>query len=160
MLTELLLLPALYLVVADVDRLIVETSPAIVSVVPLDENRKLLRLPDLDFPMRVVARCSSGGTPESISISIADTRVSFSREALSEDNVLETSIRVASRQTAPVAVEGFCSSVAAPSEPLLLNTALTAQVSLRCVRDNGQSIAFRARALDVFVNCAPEATAD
>jgi hypothetical protein len=160
MLTQLLLLPALYLVVADVDRLIIETSPAIASVMPLDGDRKLLRLPDLEFPVRVVARCGSGRTPESISISIADTRVSFGREVLSDDAVLETSVLVSSRQMAPVAVEGFCTSVSGPSESLLLSTALTAQISLLCVRDDDQSIAFRARTLDVLVNCAQEAQPD
>jgi hypothetical protein len=160
MLTELLLLPVLYLVVADVDRLIVETSPAVASVVPLDGNRKLLRLPDLEFPVRVVARCGSGRMPEGISISIADTRVSFDREALSDDAVLETSVHVSSRQVAPVAVDGFCSSAGRPSEPLLLPTALTAQFSLRCVSDDEQSIAFRARTLDVLVHCALEAQPD
>lgn len=160
MLTQLLLLPALYLVVADVDRLIIETSPATASVVPLDGDRKLLRLPDLEFPVRVVARCSAGRTPESISISIADTRVSFGREALSDDAVLETSVRVSARQMAPVAVDGFCTSESGSSEPLLLSTALTAQISLRCVRDDEQSIAFRARTLDVLVNCARETQPD
>jgi hypothetical protein len=43
---------------------------------------------------------------------------------------------------------------------VLLPTALTAQVSLRCIRDEEQSIAFRALALDVLVNCKPETGED
>ena len=157
MLTEILLLPAFYFVVADIDRLIVRTDPAVTSVVSLSTKRKLLRLPDLEFPVRIVARCGSGREPESISISIADTRVSFGRDAMSADAVLETSISVSSRQVAPIAVDGFCSAGNNPSKPLLLPTALTLQISLRCVRDDRQSIAFRARALDVLVNCKQEA---
>jgi hypothetical protein len=160
MLTELFLLPALYFVVADVDRLIVQTQPAVTSVVSLDGNRELLRLPDLEFPVRITARCSSGRTAESISISIADTRVSFDREALSDDAVLETSVQVSSSQMAPVVVDGFCSSGAGSPDPLLLSTVLTAQISLRCVSDVEQSIAFRARTLDVLVHCAQEAPPD
>ena len=157
MLTKILLLPAFYFVVADIDRLIVRTDPAVTSVVSLSTKRKLLRLPDLEFPVRIVARCGSGREPESISISIADTRVSFGRDAMSADAVLETSISVSSRQVAPIAVDGFCSAGNNPSKPLLLPTALTLQISLRCVRDDRQSIAFRARALDVLVNCKQEA---
>ena len=160
MLTELFLLPALYFVVADVDRLIVETSAAVTSVVSLDGDRKLLRLPDLEFPVRIVARCRAGRTPGRISISIADTRVSFDREALSDDAVLETSVQVSSSQMAPVAVDGFCSSRAGSPDPLLLSTALTAQISLRCVSDTEQSIAFRAQTLDVLVHCARETRPD
>lgn len=156
MLTEFLLLPALYFVVADIDRLIVRTDPAVASVISLPTKRELLRLPDIEFPLRVVARCAAGREPESISISIADTRISFGRDAMSADTVLETSISVSSRQVAPIAVDGFCSAGNNPSKPLLLATALTAQISLRCVRDDQHSIAFRAQTLDVLVNCEPE----
>jgi hypothetical protein len=160
MLTEILLLPAVYFVLADIDRLIVETGPAIASVVSRDTERELLRLPDLEFPVRIVARCGSGREPETVSISIADTRVSFDRETLSANGVLETSISVSSRQIAPIAVNGFCSSETARSESLLLPTALIAQVSLRCIRDETRSIAFRAQALDVLVNCEQKDQSD
>lgn len=155
MLIELFLIPAYYFVPADVDRLIVETQPAHVSVASHDAQRDHLRLPDLDFPVRIVARCGSGRKPEILSISIADTRVSFDGESLS-DGVLDTSIIVPSRQIAPIAVDGFCNSADTPSQPLLLATALTAQVSLRCVREQQRTIVFRARALDVLVSCEPE----
>jgi hypothetical protein len=160
MLTEIFLLPAFYFVVADVDRLVIRTDPAVATVISLAGKRSLLRLPDLDFPVRIVARCGSGREPESISISIADTRASFGREALSVNGVLETSISVSSRQVAPIAVDGFCSAGNNPSKPLLLPTALTAQFALRCVRDGQQSIAFRARTLDVLVNCEQETPTD
>ena len=160
MLAEIFLLPVFYFVVADVDRLIVRTDPAIVSVTPIEDERKLLTLPDLAFPVRVVARCGSGREPESISISVADTRVSFDRESLSAGTALETSISVSSRQVAPVAVEGFCSAGDDLGDALLLATALTAQVSLRCVRNEERSIAFRARALDVLVNCETKGRED
>ena len=97
MLIDVFLLPAFYFVPADVDRLIVRTDPAVVSVTPVADKRELLELPDLEFQVRVVARCGSGRTPDSISISIADTRVSFGRDSLSEDAVLETSIGVTAR---------------------------------------------------------------
>ena len=160
MLTQILLLPALYFVVADVDRLIVRTDPAVTSVRSTTASRNLLRLPDLEFPVRVVARCGSGRVPRTISISIADTRVSFGDEALSADSVLETSVSVSSRQIAPVSVDGFCSAGNRQPEALLLPTALIAQFSLRCVRDEEQSIAFRAQTLDVLVNCEQERQPD
>lgn len=156
MLTDIFLLPVFYFVPADVDRLIVQTDPAIVSISPVAEERNLLSLPELEFPVRVIARCRSNWKPDSISISIADTRVNFDREALPADAVIEVSIGVSSRQVAPVAVDGFCGAGNRQANQLLLPTALTAQVSLRCIRGDEQSIAFRARALDVLVNCETE----
>jgi hypothetical protein len=173
MLTQIILLPVLYFIVADVDRLLVHAEPAVASISPQPGGRKFIRLPDLEFPLHINAYCGAGRTPESISVSIADSNKTISGEDLggedlggedpaSEDSgskdlpvsvSLDTSVRIASRQIAPIAIRGFCVTGNEAPRSLLVATALTAQFSLRCVRDDKHTIVFRARALDVVLNC-------
>ena len=153
MLTQLLLLPVYYFIVADVDRLFVHTEPAVASIAPHPGSRRLIRLPELEFPLRISARCGAGRAPESISISIADTRKTISGEDLPAAATLETSVRIAARQIAPIAVREFCVAESTTQHSLLVATALTAHVSLRCVKDDESTIVFRAKALDVFLDC-------
>jgi len=153
MLTQIILLPVYYFIVADVDRLFVHTEPAVASITPHPGSRKLIRLPELEFPLRISAQCAAGRTPESISISVADTHRTFSGEILPVSATLDTSVRIPPRQIAPIAIRDFCITASESRPSLLVTTALTAQISLRCVKDDERSIAFRAEALDVVLNC-------
>lgn len=153
MLTQIILLPVYYFVIADVDRLIVHTEPAVASITPHSGGRKLIRLPELEFPLRISAQCGAGRRPESISISIADTHRTFSGEDLPISATLETSVRISPRQIAPIATRDFCVTASETRLSMLVTTALTAQISLRCVKNDERSIAFRAKALDVVLNC-------
>jgi hypothetical protein len=153
MLTHFFLLPAYYFVVADVDRLIVTSEPAVASISHQSGSRNLIRLPELEFPLRISAQCGTGRVPESVSISIADTGTTISGEDLPVAAALETSVRVASGQIAPIAIQGFCVADTVSDRELLVATALTAQVSLRCASDDEQTIVFRAQALDVLLSC-------
>ena len=78
MLTNIFLLPVFYFIVADIDRLIVESEAAMAAISLQDNGRRLIRLPELDFPMRIDAHCGRGGIAESLSISVADTRTTVS----------------------------------------------------------------------------------
>jgi hypothetical protein len=80
MLTQIILLPVLYFIVADVDRLLVHAEPAVASISPQPGGRKFIRLPDLEFPLHINAYCGAGRTPESISVSIADSNKTISGE--------------------------------------------------------------------------------
>jgi len=153
MLTQFILLPVYYFIVADVDRLVVHVDSAVASITPHSGSRKLVRLPELEFPMRISAQCAAGRTPESISISIADTHRTFSGEDLPVSATLETSVRISSRQIAPIALRDFCVAASETRHSLLVTTALTAQISLRCAKGDERSVAFRAEALDVVLNC-------
>ena len=163
MLTQIILLPVLYFIVADVDRLLVHAEPAVASISPQPGGRKFIRLPDLEFPLHIKASCG-----ESISVSIADSRKTISSEDFGGEDPggedpgsqdlpvavsLDTSVRIASRQIAPIAIRGFCVTGNEAPRSLLVTTALTAQFSLRCVRNDKHTIVFRARALDVVLNC-------
>ena len=153
MLTQFILLPVYYFIVADVDRLFVHTEPAVASITPHPGSRKLIRLPALEFPLRISAQCGAGRTPESISISVADTHKTFSGEDLPDSATFETSVQISPRQIAPIALREFCVTASESRHSLLVTTALTAQISLRCVKNDERRIAFRAKALDVVLKC-------
>ena len=156
MLTHIFLAPVLYFIVADLDRLAVEADPAVASVARLGDGRQLVRLPELVFPLRISAHCGRGGELRSISVSVADTRKTISGEELSTREPLRTSVTVSPRQIAPLALQGFCDADGAAGQSMLLATALTAQVSMRCERNDEQSILFDARPLDVRLICEVE----
>ena len=153
MLTHIFLVPVLYFVIADVDRLAVEADPAVASISRLQGGRQLVRLPELVFNLRIDAHCGHGGEAQSISVSVADTRKTISGDELADRGMLHTSVTVSPRQIAPLAVQEFCVSDDAPGQSLLLGTALTAQVSLRCAREDKESILFDARSLDIRLVC-------
>jgi hypothetical protein len=115
-------------------------------------------LPELEFPLHISAHCGAGRAPESISVSIADSNKTLSGEDLGAEDLavsvsLDTSVRIASRQIAPLAIHEYCITGNETQQPLLVTTALTAQVSLRCVKEDERTIIFRAQALDVVLNC-------
>ena len=153
MLTHIFLAPVLYFIVADLDRLHVEADPAVASITQLGDGRQLVRLPELVFPLRISGHCGRGGQVQSISVSVADTRKTIRGDELVDRGPLSTSIKVSPRQIAPLAVQGFCDVDGAQGQSLLLPTALTAQVSMRCARNDEQSILFDARPLDVRLIC-------
>ena len=146
--------PVFYLVVADADRLDVDSDPATVNIVRQESGRQLIRLPKLDFPLRVDAHCGRGGELQSLSISVADTRQTISGEDYPADDTFTTTVSVSPRQIAPIAVEEFCTDGYPSGESRLLETALIAQVSLRCALEESQSVVFAAEPLDVRLVCS------
>ena len=148
--------PVFYLVPSDVDRLYVESDPAVVSVARQQDGRQLIRLPELEFQLRIDAHCARGAAIQSLSISVADTRQTIAGEKFPANDVVATTVSVSPRQIAPIAVEEFCVADAQRGESRLLQTALTAQISLRCARNETQSVVFAAEPLDVRLLCATE----
>jgi hypothetical protein len=153
MLSHILVLPALYIVFTEVDRLSVDAEPAVAVIALHEGGRKLVRLPELEFVLSVSTRCAANGRPESLSITIADTRESLRGEALQEATTVDVPVRVSANQLAPFALQEFCTDPAAEGDSITLSSALTAQASLRCARDEQQSIVFAAEPLDVLVYC-------
>ena len=93
------------------------------------------------------------GRPESLSIAIADTRKTLHGEDLQPETSIDLSMRVSANQLAPFALRAFCVDPAEEGESLMLTAALAAQVSLRCTRNEKQSIVFAAEPLDIRVDC-------
>ena len=153
MLTHLILLPGLYFVFTDVDRLRIDAEPAVAMLTMQPGGRALVNLPDLEFRLSISPHCARGGQPESLSITIADTQRSVRREDLQSAAPIDVSVRVSANQLAPFALRGFCVDPAAEGRSMLLTAALAAQVSLRCTRDEQQSVVFAAEPLDIRVDC-------
>ena len=152
--SPIFLIPALYFIAADIGHLIVEARPAVANVGLQPGGRQLIRLPALEFPMQVSARCGQGGEVQSVSISVADTRHTIAGEEIPENGKVETLVSVSPKQIAPLAVQNFCTADDDPGQELLLGRALTAQVSMRCLHEAGSSIEFDSAALDVQLVCA------
>ena len=153
MLTTFILLPGLYFVFTDVDRLRVDAEPAVAVLAVQQGGRNLVQLPELQFELSVSPHCAGRGERESLSITIADTRTTLRGEALQNGNSIGVSVRVAANQLAPFALQGFCVDPVRAGESMLLGSALTAQASLRCTRTGNPSIVFAAEPLDVRIVC-------
>ena len=155
----LMLIPALLL--ADKSRpdaaaqLIVQATPAIVQVKVLAEGRKLIRLPTLEFRFTLQAVCAVNTEAKSISISVADTRKTISGDDIATVSDMPIIFSVPARQVSPVAVNGFC-PVADDRDrlaELLVRSAVTAHLSLRCSGEKGEAITYASHALDVMLQC-------
>lgn len=157
MLTHLILLPALYFVFTDVDRLRVHADPA-VAVLPLQQDgRNLIRLPGIEFHLHLAPYCAYSGKPESLSITIADTRRTLREEDLQAAQTIDAAVLIPASQLAPFALQGFCVDPASEGDSTLISAALAAQVSLRCGRRSESSVVFAAESLDIRVDCVRSA---
>lgn len=153
MLTYFILLPGLYFVFAEVDRLSVDAQPAVAELTMQQGGRTLVNLPQLEFRLSIAPHCAAGGNPESLSVTIADTQKSLRGEDLQSTTSIDVSMLVSASQLAPFALREFCVDPASVGESLLLTAALAAQVSLRCIRAETQSVVFAAEPLDIRVDC-------
>ena len=136
-------------------QLLVTLDAATIVVQPRPSNSRLINLPGIEFAMHVKTQCNEGMQAESVSVSVADTRVNFGPEVLNEQDKLEASIRIPGKQIAPLAVDSFC--VAEEGETvnarLRVNDVLSAQVSLKCAAEDQHSIFYQTAALDVVLSC-------
>lgn len=137
--------------------LLVEFDAAVAKIA-LRSSSRPIRLPNLTFAMRIKASCPAALETESISISIADTRISVEPE---DSGVIERSIRVPRKQIGPIVVNDFCiaGDDTDSERELRLRDALSAQLSLHCSGDNRESITYETVALEVALQCdVPENT--
>ena len=157
MLTYFMLLPGLYFVFADVDRLHMRAEPAVAVLAVQQGGRNLVRLPDIGFQLGISTYCANSGQPASLSITIADTRRTLRTEDLRGTRTVDISMRVPASQIAPLALREFCIDPASEGESILITSALALQASLRCSRGDNQSIVFAAEPLDIRVDCVRSA---
>lgn len=144
-----------------------------VEVRPRPPGRQLLDLPALEYSFEVDARCKEQWVPESLSLSIADSRVVLGASQLSAGEPRRVSLKIPARQLAPVVIHDFCiveDAVATPglkvdrlptsvSQPgITIKSVLSAQASLLCRKDEERSIVYVSKPLDVTLIClAPAA---
>jgi hypothetical protein len=144
-------------------------SPAtpVVDVSPRRAGRQFLDLPALEYGFEVQARCDEAWTPESLTLNVADSRVTFGSGELSRNAHRKVTVNVPAQQLAPVAVHDFClqqagqrasePGVAAPpaseSSLLTIRAVLSAQASLVCVSEEERRITYVSQPLDVTLAC-------
>ena len=154
----ILLIPILITPVAanETGKLRVKFETPVASILPRTTDRPI-KLPSLTYVLRAEASCPEPQTAESVSISIADTRITISP---GESEAVEETIRVSNKQLGPVAVEDFClansdSDPDSDAQDLLqIEGALTAHMSLRCIGENSETISYSTAALNVTLSCA------
>ena len=136
-------------------QLLVTLDAATIVIQPRPSDSGPINLPGIEFAMHVETRCSDDMQAESVSVSVADTRVNFGPDELLEQDKIEASIRIPGKQIAPLAIDSFC--VAEEGETvnarLRVHDVLTAQVSLKCAAEDQQSIFYQTAVLDLVLTC-------
>lgn len=135
-------------------RLEVDADRARALVQPATAGSKLLQLPSLDYLIDIEARCQDSKLAESLSISVADTRMTLRRDDIAGKTNLTVEFTVPASQVAPLAAENFCLTEDRDGEELQIEDAFTAHLSLRCSGESGESIIYASRPLAVTLVCA------
>lgn len=122
------------------------------------EGRNFINLPLLRYDFILTPSCPARSAIESVSLSIADTRVSLDRKELTPGPRLELSIDVPAAQIAPVAVENFCTAHSDGQsrelrESLTIPALLSAQAALLCMTEDGGEMSYASKSLDVLLRC-------
>ena len=138
-----------------------------VTVSPRRAGRTSMRLPGLTYEISVTVNCETNWQPDSVSISVADSRVSISAEELLVSKELGLQLRIPSNQIAPLRVEHFCVEGSADDPDIVSPNSITipgvlsAQASLRCSSESTNSMMYVSKPLDVLLECAvPEQATD
>ena len=140
-------------------QLVLESDAAVIEIPPQAPGLRLIHLPEISFAMQIEVRCGSDLLPESVSISVADTRVNLGSAELADQGIVQKTIRVPARQIAPLTIENFCiaDDTTKVATPVQVRDALSAQVSLKCAAAGRQSMVYQTVALSVALTCrSPE----
>lgn len=133
-----------------------------VDIAPIAERRSL-RLPPLDYEFALTPDCMKPAAPESVTVTIADTKATLSTAELAESADLTVKLTVPADQIAPVTVAGFCVLPAedagetvtetTAAAQLTLPGTLSASASLRCGDGQDETIVYATQLLDVTLIC-------
>jgi hypothetical protein len=125
-------------------------------------DRYRIKLPGLQYAFRVEASCASGLMPDSMLLSVADTRKRVSASDIQSGSESDIMINIPAGQIAPLTVEGFClassDSDQHQNDRVTVQGVLSAQASLLCSGENGQQITYASQALDVTLTCEAQRT--
>jgi len=137
-------------------RVTVDAHPAVIGIKPLPDGRRLISLPAIEFALAITPQCATGTQPQSLSVSIADTRKTLGSGELDGHPTVAVSIAIPRKQASPLAVDGFCpadQSADASNTDLSIEDAFTAHVSLRCAGEEQQTIVYAAQPLGLVLHC-------
>ena len=124
-------------------------------------GRKFVRLPTLEYAFVIDAQCRADLLPSSLTLSIADTRVTIPAEDIPRDAPVAVTINIPADQIGPVAVEDFCvgdESRAEMSEPsqetISIPSVLSVQASLLCTSESGSEMTYASQPVNITLACA------
>lgn len=139
------------------DALTLTASESSAQLAPRERGPQQVSLPALEFSLRATIACPPGADAESVTVSIADTRMHFGPGDISDKTALDVNISVPSRQIAPVTVADFCVR-GQPGEKnhLLIPGVATAQASLRCRSEKESSLHFKSAVLPIRLLCVAD----
>jgi len=138
------------------ERLHVDAQAAVVEIDPIPNNRQLIRLPMLQFPLALEPVCGATARVESISVSAADTRQTFGADDIGKQAIINATLSIPNKQLGPVRIGDFCRSAvtdAVAARELIIQGVLTAHLSLRCSSDEEHSITYVSLPLDIILRC-------
>ena len=131
-----------------------------VTVTPRRPGHTTIRLPSLTYALTVTVECDANWQPDSVSISVSDSRASLIAEQLQAGRELKLELRIPSNQIAPLRIEQFCvdgnkgKPDTADQNRITVPGVMSAQASLRCATESAQSIKYATVPLDVLLECA------
>ena len=142
---------------------IAATTP-VVELAPRARGR-FVRLPSLDFEFNIRPDYPFDLQPESVTLSIADTRKSIGASQIAAQELASITLQVPAKQVAPIAAADFCrldtddsATASDAGTEITIPAALTAHASLRCSGGVDPLITYVTHALDVRIRCAPKET--
>ena len=135
------------------------TPDATVSTRPAGRN--FMRLPGLVYDFAIRASCREGLQPQSVSLSIADTRITLGPGRLADEQPINVAVKVPAAQISPVALDRFCvrdpgDDTAADSSPVRIPAVLSAQGALLCADESSSEMIYASASLDVNLHCQQE----
>jgi hypothetical protein len=138
------------------NRVFVAAQETQASVKPRTGQERLVNLPALTFDFRVAIACP--GESESLTLSVADTFRTFTKEDIGGHRSTETSLSVPARQLTLASTNTFCTKddAEASSDELVVPGFLTAFASLRCAGQRGPSMHYASAPLQVRLKCERE----
>jgi len=143
----------------DTELRLTSTTPD-VHITQRSNDRKAIVLPDLQYEIRVEAVCAAGFLPESIMLSVADTRKRVAAADLDSRPDASISLRIPAKQIPPLSVAEFCleSDEGGEQNGLTVRGVLSAQVSLLCTADIERKITYASHSLDINLACGPSSS--
>jgi len=161
-LTLLTMLAGQHAVADDLD---VSASTPEVTISIRPAGRNFIRLPALEYHFVIAARCHRTPNPASVSLSIADTRVTVPADVLATEAALEFSVFIPATQIGPVAVAGFCANDVTGENTdghsaVRIAAVLSAQAAMLCTDDTSNHMTYASKPLDVIVHCGSAGGAD
>ena len=143
---------------AAADRLSLDVASASVRIAPGISERRAVRLPGLELDVEVDAVCTGNASPESITLTSADTRLRLAGDALAAAEAQGARFAIPARQLPPLSSRGFCVTELGPEQPLtLMKTGFVSiYATLSCRTADAVTMTTTSAGIDVLIECDRE----